>query len=283
MYCITIASKPELRDDLYLILENCCPWGWAESLIDSLLILTAHCPQKAEARRIQRTLHSRHPELSIQIHTEQIQDWSRAWRDFFHPLPLGQKFRIIPAWEQDPWHDPQEIPVFIEPGMAFGTGHHASTQLCLQALAKLQDTGRIGSDSFFLDLGTGSGILGIAAVKMGCCGLALDIDPAAVANAGINRTMNAVADPLLLSAGTLDCLKPGLDFSLILANILSGPLIRMAPAINTRLQPSGILVLSGILQEQEEDVIQAYAGQNIRLEQALHQDEWSGLIFVKEA
>lgn len=282
MYCITIASDPRLRDNLYVLLEHCCPWGWAETLDDAGLTFTVHCPGHAEARRIQRRLLCRHPELRIHIRTEQIQDWSRTWQDYFQALPLAEKFRIIPSWERDTQGDIPEIPVFIEPGMAFGTGHHASTQLCLKALATLWDGGRITADSFFLDLGTGSGILGIAAAKLGCNGLALDIDPVAVANAGVNRALNDVQYPLLLSAGGLDCLKPARDFSLILANILSVPLIRMAPAIKTRLRTSGLLVLSGILQEQEEAVIQAYACQNIRLEQTLHEDEWTGLIFVKE-
>ena len=281
MFCIQLVAEPERCDELFLTLEELCPWGWEESQSEARLSITVYCPQEAELKRLQRTLQHRHPRLSFQVRRVPIHDWSLTWREFFHPLQLAKKFRILPSWEREVHTDPHEIPLVIEPGMAFGTGHHASTQLCLQALAELWESGRIGSASSFLDLGTGSGILGIAAVKMGCAGLALDIDPVAVANARVNQELNDAFAGLLLSAGTLECLKPGRRFSLILANILSAPLISMGPALRTRLEPSGFLVLSGILQEQEDAVIQAYTRQGVGLEQVLHQDEWSGLIFSK--
>ncbi len=166
--------------------------------------------------------------------------------------------------------------------MAFGTGHHPSTQLCLRALTELRDSGEVLAGSSFLDLGTGSGILGIAAAKMDLHGLGLDCDLVAVRNGILNRGLNKAGDSLLFCTGGLTCLKQGVSFDLILANILSHPLIEMAAPLVSLLKPSGLLLLSGILQEQEEEVVRAYHRQRARNVKVLHQEGWSGLIFTRE-
>ncbi|MCF8038121.1 MAG: 50S ribosomal protein L11 methyltransferase [Desulfohalobiaceae bacterium] len=282
MYIIQVLARTDFPDDLHLTLERLAPWGWEENRTTDQARAVIHCQQEEEARRIRRVLETTHPFLTVQTHQQEVKDWSTAWQDFFTPVHIHDKFIILPAWEQASPKPSRRIPLYIEPGMAFGTGHHPSTQLCLRALAELRDSGEVRPGSSFLDLGTGSGILGIAAVQMDLHGLGLDSDPVAVRNGTRNRSLNKAGDSLLLGTGDLDCLKQGLSFDLILANILSRPLIEMAPSLVSYLKPSGVLLLSGILREQEEKVIQAYRRQRSWCVKVLHQEEWSGLIFSRE-
>ncbi|MFW6054485.1 MAG: 50S ribosomal protein L11 methyltransferase [Thermodesulfobacteriota bacterium] len=282
MFCIQILSATDIPDDLYLTLEGLAPWGWEEIRTEDQVRILIHCHQEEAARRIRQVLEAKHPLLSVQTKRQEVKDWSMSWREFFTPVRIKGNFIVLPAWDQKETKDGYEIPLYIEPGMAFGTGHHPSTQLCLRALAELRDSGKVPAGSSFLDLGTGSGILGIAAVKMDLHGLGLDIDPVAVANTSRNRLLNKTKDSLFLCTGGLDCIRQGVSFDLILANILSSPLIEMAPLLVALLKPAGFLLLSGVLLEQEEEVIQAYQRQRARKFKILHQEEWSGLIFSRE-
>lgn len=283
MFCIQILSATDFLDDLYLTLEDLSPWGWEEICTEDQVRVVIHCRQEEAARRIRQALETKHPLLSVQTKRQEVKDWSTSWREFFTPVRVQEKFIVLPSWDQKKTKDSCEIPLYIEPGLAFGTGHHPSTQLCLRALAELRASGELRAGSSFLDLGTGSGILGIAAVKMDLHGLGLDLDPEAVANTSRNRVLNKTEDSLLLGTGSLDCIKQGVSFDLILANILSRPLIEMAPLLVSLLKPAGFLLLSGIMLEQEEEVIQAYQRQEARKFKILHQEEWSGLIFKREA
>lgn len=278
MFCLQVLSKTGFDPELYLTLEGLAPWGWEETWAGDQALVTIHCQQVEDVQRIQRELKEKDPLLSITCSQQASQDWSTAWQDFFLPVNIQGQFVILPSWEQVPASDSQEMFISIEPGMAFGTGQHPSTQLCLRALAKLRDTGLIQAGSSFLDLGTGSGILGIAAAKMGLRGLGLDCDPVAGKNSQLNKRLNPHTESLLLCTGDLCCLKQGVVFDLILANILSNPLIEMAQRLVPRLGKAGVLVLSGILQEQEEKVLAAYQGQSTQVVEVLHQKEWSGLI-----
>jgi ribosomal protein L11 methyltransferase len=174
-------------------------------------------------------------------------DWVRATQAQFPPTRISDRLWIVPTWHEPP--DPEAVVVRLDPGVAFGTGTHPTTRLCLRWL---DATLRPGAS--VLDYGCGSGILAIAAAKLGASRVVgSDIDPQALQAARANSEANAVradyTQPDSLRAGTWD---------VVLANILSNPLTLLAPALLARVAPGGALVLSGILERQADEVIEAY-------------------------
>lgn len=176
-------------------------------------------------------------------------DWVRVTQEQFTPTQISQRLWIVPSWHQPP--DKEAVIVQLDPGIAFGTGTHPTTRLCLQWLdEKLQPGASV------LDYGCGSGILAIAAAKLGAGAvLGVDIDPQALAAARANSTTNDVAASYTDSHGLS---QSATTFNIVLANILSNPLMLLAPALLARVAPNGALVLSGILERQADDVIAAY-------------------------
>jgi ribosomal protein L11 methyltransferase len=178
------------------------------------------------------------------------QAWERAWMDRFHPMRFGQRLWIVPSGMDIP-PDPSNIEIRLDPGLAFGTGTHPTTALCLEWLDGRQVDGRL-----VVDYGCGSGILGIAAALMGAGRvLCIDNDPQALEATRDNAGRNGVAD-------LIACMPPqeyeAENADLVLANILSEPLIELAPVLIGSLAPGGHIVLSGILEEQAEAVAGAY-------------------------
>lgn len=228
---------------------------------------------------------SRWPMARFETQAQEQQDWSAAWKEFFTPIDIGGRFEIVPPWLADSDHHGLE-PIVIEPKMAFGTGHHATTALCLGGIARLVGSGRLKAGDSFLDLGTGSGILAIGLVKLGCVGVAVDIDPQAVFCAAENLALNALPPsgtpgaPVHLAVGGLETLAPDSAFDCIVANILAQPLIDMAPHLLAHLKPGGALILSGILTTQAQAVADAYVRQG--MPEPLREDsgEWSGLFWT---
>ena len=198
---------------------------------------------------------------------EQIadQDWERSWMDNFQPLRFGQRLWIVPSWHQPP--EPQAVNLHLDPGLAFGTGTHPTTALCLEWL-----DGQSLHDCNVLDFGCGSGILAIAALLLGAkqaCGT--DIDPQALEASRDNATRNGIDTarfPLYLPSE-----MPADTFDLVLANILAGPLVQLAPTISQHVRQGGHLVLSGILAEQAEEVRAAYQADFI-LDPTAEKDGW---------
>lgn len=182
-------------------------------------------------------------------------DWVRLTQSQFPPVRISERLWIVPSWHGPP--DPPAIAIRLDPGAAFGTGTHPTTRLCLRWLdAELRPGARV------LDYGCGSGILAIAAAKLGArYVVGTDVDPQALATARANSENNAVtADytaPDRLPAGSFD---------LVLANILSNPLKILAPALLARVAPGGSLVLSGILERQAPELIDAYAAADARVQ-----------------
>lgn len=193
------------------------------------------------------------------------QDWERSWMDNFQPLRFGQRLWIVPSWHQPP--EPQAVNLHLDPGLAFGTGTHPTTALCLEWL-----DGQSLHDCNVLDFGCGSGILAIAALLLGAkqaCGT--DIDPQALEASRDNATRNgidAARFPLYLPSE-----MPADTFDLVLANILAGPLVQLAPTISQHVRQGGHLVLSGILAEQAEEVRAAYQADFI-LDPTAEKDGW---------
>ncbi|MDR2240706.1 MAG: 50S ribosomal protein L11 methyltransferase [Zoogloeaceae bacterium] len=175
------------------------------------------------------------------------QDWVRLTQAQFAPIRINQRLWIVPSWHAPP--DPAAINLELDPGLAFGTGSHPTTRLCLEWLCA-----SIGGGERVLDYGCGSGILAIAAARLGAAGVTgVDIDEHALAAAAGNAERNGVALRLLHSRDPLD-----ITFDIVVANILTNPLCVLAPLLAARARPGGRIALSGILLEQVEQVRQAY-------------------------
>ena len=175
-------------------------------------------------------------------------DWVRASRDQYQPVQISSRLWIVPSWHTPP--DPRAVNVLLDPGMAFGTGTHASTRLCLRWI-----DARIRGGETVIDFGCGSGILAIAALKLGAAGArGVDIDAQALLAAGRNAMQNQVAARFVAAASAGD--EPA---QLVVANILANPLIVLAPLLAGLTLKEGRIALSGILLEQAEDVCAAYA------------------------
>ncbi len=266
-------------DDLLLDLEDIVPWGWQEVVQGDRVEVRIHCLDHEQAHLVSERLTSRCPDVHLEISRAEVRDWSSAWREYFKPVLVAEKFLVLPPWETCSERTAGIVPITIEPRMAFGTGHHATTNLCLHVLARLWATKQLKAGTSFLDVGTGSGILAIGAALLGISGVGLDSDPIAVDNARENVQLNKVGDQVALFTGSVDCLKAESRYDLILANILADPLITMAPALSRHLAPTGVLVLSGLLHRQEDRVIRGYAVHNLNNVMVLRQDEWSALVF----
>jgi ribosomal protein L11 methyltransferase len=230
------------------------------------------------------------PLASVEIRRLAEEDWANAWKKQYHILRIGHRTRIVPAWEE---YEPQsgEVVVRLEPGMAFGTGLHPTTRLCLQALETFVTPG-----CAVLDVGTGSGVLAIAAAKLGARSvLALDTDPVAVTVAGENAARNAVADLVTvrhgsLAGGTRPWLVTGpatggnlslLDtgrFDLVVANILAPVIVGMAAGLAARAAERGHVIVSGLIASQETEVAAALLGQGLRLVHSAHEFDWVALV-----
>ena len=190
------------------------------------------------------------------------QDWVRITQAQFPPTQVSPRLWIVPSWHEAP--DGSAINLRLDPGVAFGTGSHPTTHLCLQWL----DT-HVRNDDRVLDYGCGTGILAIAAAKLGAASvIGTDIDPQAVESAAFNAEHNEVAAKFVLP-GDL----PADRYSLVVANILSNPLKLLAPALLGRVAPGGRLVLSGVLARQAEEVIEVYRQTDPAVELSVWREE----------
>ncbi len=175
------------------------------------------------------------------------QDWVRLTQAQFEPIRITERLWVVPSWHQAP--DPAAVVIELDPGLAFGTGSHPTTRLCLKWLAKALQGGET-----VLDYGCGSGILAIAALKLGAAqAIGVDIDPQAVLAARDNAKRNQVKAAFYLPEEA-----PPLQADLLIANILTNPLRALAPLFATRVRPGGRIVLSGLLDTQSEALITAY-------------------------
>ncbi|MGD8753649.1 MAG: 50S ribosomal protein L11 methyltransferase, partial [Anaerolineales bacterium] len=198
-------------------------------------------------------------------------NWVETWKQHYQPVPIGERLIIVPAWIEA--SDEARISIRIEPGMAFGTGTHPTTQLCLEMLESIKFTNVI-------DVGCGSGILTIAALKLGAeCALAVDTDPQAIASARTNAALNNVAEELELAVGSIGEIRAG-NFSLqraslVLANILAPVLIRLLEGgLKELVASQGTLILSGILEQQEPEVLETARAHGFDIQERRKIEDW---------
>ena len=212
----------------------------------------------------------RHSQLLAQDFAHKVEqiedkDWEREWMDNFHPMKFGESLWICPSWRDIP--DPSAVNVLLDPGLAFGTGTHPTTALCLQWLDSLDLAGKT-----VIDFGCGSGILAIAAIKLGAARvIGIDIDPQALLASKDNAERNGVADQIEVF---LPQDQPqGLVADVVVANILAGPLRELSPVIKSLIKPGGLLAMSGVLNTQAEDVADYYRDE-LQLDPIAEKEEW---------
>jgi ribosomal protein L11 methyltransferase len=279
LHRVTLILPADAGDDLAWFLTKHVRSGWQEEELGDgrvvyRIFLDDHPLLDSLVSRIRREF----PLAETRVDEVENEDWSLAWQDFFHPVVTAEVFQVLPPWLAEA-QDQGYHPIIIEPKMAFGTGHHPTTALCLETMGELHKKGRLTPGMRFLDVGTGSGILGIALCRLGMTGLGVDIDPQAAACARENIERNGAAGCFDLAIGGAEAVSSQARFDVVLANILSRPLMDLAPSLFRALAPGGMLLLSGILDEQAEDVIQAYVELGLPHPEVRTQGEWVAILW----
>ncbi|MFL2803712.1 MAG: 50S ribosomal protein L11 methyltransferase [Dehalococcoidia bacterium] len=207
-----------------------------------------------------------------ELQTKEINDidWENKWKDYFFPIPVGEKILICPTWRDVDNNQLRNL-IYLDPGMAFGTGHHPTTRMCLELLEKV-----IENNSIVLDFGSGSGILSIAATKLGakkCVGI--EIEPNAVKSANENILKNNVQENVMLINDEFNqSLIPNIKFNLVIANISTKIIVETFEKLDFNLQNSGGMILSGILKDsfhQVETLIEKFKYQ---IDELLTENDW---------
>lgn len=197
------------------------------------------------------------------------EDWATVWQKYYHPTRIGQRLIVCPVWEEVE-AKPQEIKLLLNPGMAFGTGTHETTRLCLAQLERL-----VGKETDLLDVGCGSGILSIASVLLGArSAVGVDIDPLAVKIAKENASINNIpSDKISFLTGDLTDKVSG-KYDLITANIIADAIIELSKTIVSFLKPGGIFLCSGIIRPRTEEVLAALKLNGLKIEGSFEENDW---------
>lgn len=256
-----------------------------EEIVSETLALRAYFPRPEEGDALLTAIHQRMLELALlfpgwapQPPTFTVvrnEDWAEGWKQHFSATRISPRLVVRPSWEEFA-AQPGDVVIEIDPGMAFGTGTHGTTRLCLEAVAAAFESAT--PPRRVLDVGTGSGILAIAAAAYGTEQvLACDIDPEACAIAFENAILNHLDEKIIFSIAPLEELEG--EFDLVLANILAEENIRLADALVAHLAPGGSLVLSGILIEKEEMVVNAFNVYGLGGPEIQHNEDWSCITY----
>jgi len=250
--------------------------------------LTAYFPWEADLHSVKREFLDFLPVLARSfgadpgafISAAEITDfgWAEQWKEHFKPRRIGRRITVKPSWE--PYAPaPEEVVLTIDPGQAFGTGTHETTTMCLKLLEEAFDA--IPAPRRVLDIGTGTGILGIAAARLNASfALGIDVDPKGVEVAGENARNNGVEDRFHAATTPLSSVEGRYD--LVLANVLAEILIDLKQEIADRVEPGGKLILSGILTEKSDWVEKEYEAAGCRLAGRKEEGQWTALLLRRE-
>lgn len=205
----------------------------------------------------------------VEAMTVADQDWMSEWKKGWEPIVIGERLLVAPSWKLDQVGETDRVIIQIDPGMAFGTGTHETTRGCLEMLEKYWNGGSL------LDVGTGTGILAIAAIKLhaGARVSAFDVDPEAIEVAGENADINQVADDIEIEVNKLSSYQ-GQEFDVVVANLTADVIIPLAPEFPAVMKPQATLIVSGILREQGDDVMAALNVQGFELIESKPDGEW---------
>ena len=287
LYITRLTVARELAEQADALLElagitDAGRWDKAEDSITVFEIFSASDHSADQAKKVVRSaMESAELPGTLETGTIANRNWQDMWKDYFHVERVSRRIVIKPSHE-DYTPQPDDCLIEIDPGMSFGTGQHATTRSCLCFLDKLADI-LPAQERSFLDLGCGSGILSIAAVKLGFKPVtAFDIDPDSVKIAGDNLAANGTADLVDVSVGNVAELDLTRKYTVTAANILAKILIPYAENITSTVTPGGYLMLAGILTEQFDDVSTIYSRLGFKELERLTDDEWTGGLFIKE-
>jgi ribosomal protein L11 methyltransferase len=252
-----------------------CPWGSPAEL----------CLHKLRNYyQVLQQIHAGLPALEVTQEELKREDWGEAWKTFFKPIHLGHTIVVKPSWE--PYEATSgRIVIELDPGQAFGTGKHPSTALCIEILEEFFREilpREPGSAPSVLDVGTGTGILGIVAARLGARRvLGLDIHPEALAAAKLNLRQNRVQGIMVVSGTPIEQVTE--TFDLVTANLTADSLVAMAPDLASRVDIRGHLLISGILTEQEEEVSRCFGRHRHELLENRALEEWRAMLFRRRA
>lgn len=202
-------------------------------------------------------------------------DWNENWKKYFKPIEIGEKLAVVPSWEEYENRENRTI-LSIDPGAAFGTGTHATTSLCLELLQGFAD-----DDTEMLDIGCGSGILGLASVLLGCKkAFGVDIDAQSVKTARENAEINGISDKATFEVGDLTQVVSG-KYGVICANIVADVIIRLLPDVDEFMTDGGVLIVSGIIDIRKDDVLKAVNDNGFKIADQKYKDNWCAFVLKK--
>jgi ribosomal protein L11 methyltransferase len=274
-----------------LVTEFCFDWRASGVVQDLAFVQTQfeHQPEVVPTERINLSVYfeecpgerflesfrARFPDLKFHLNEEQNKDWLAGWKKSFQPFCLTSDYWIVPSWCESPVE--VKYSIFIDPGMAFGTGTHATTQLASDLLVKVASE---ASPRSVIDVGTGTGILAILARRLGLHEITVtDLDAQARVVARENFEKNQISDIAILEY-QIDAMNETYD--VVIANIVDGVLLKLKPDLLRILKPGGSLILSGILKEREDAFTAPFAAQSgLRLVQQLEHDDWLGQLWQR--
>ena len=213
--------------------------------------------------------------IAYTVETEGVEqeDWQNGWRKYYHPMEIGSRLAVVPSWQQ---YDTDRVKLILDPGLAFGTGGHETTSLCMEALDE-----RVRGGERVLDIGTGSGILAIAALKLGAASAeGVDIDPVAVRTAGENAALNGVQDKLTVLVGDLSDKASG-TYDIITANIVANAILSLAPAVPGLMAEGATFIASGIIDSRKDEVIAGLEKAGLSVVEVKEKRGWECIVCKK--
>ncbi len=262
------------RDFHRFLEQNTQYWDFVDEALEQDFIGVSRVKFWLEDAPASSTLLAKLHSLGLQPQTKAVQDadWENSWKSYYKPVEIGQKLVIVPQWETV---SSARTPVVLDPGLLFGTGTHATTRMCLQAAERHAAAGRR-----VLDIGCGSGILGIAAAVLGCGSVtAADIDEKAPDVVGENAALNHCREKFTVLAGDVIAdahlrKKLGGGYDLVFANIVADVIIALAPHVRGFMGEGAAFICSGIIDGREAEVEQALREAGLRIEKHQHEEEW---------